>query len=483
MSETNPSTVRAAQRRLRLALRLLIGLVLLGLVIWRLPRFVGAFVISGDLRRLDAAIALKPGDGEAVSQATVALMESISRWEGLDDSALTSRMAVQERATQANMHVGLARYHASRGQSQEALKAYQKAMATNADALSYAMRAEFYGLATQLDPTDGEARLQLIEYLELSGETQRAREVLLETVQNADAWDLSDAWVADAYYRLGMSYETEGNEALAVAQYRQAIELKGRFIAAMSRLVAIYVQADDAAQADFWERELAELDPEHAVGQSVGEGWYLVGYDLGEQALQDSLEVEISWYWVPESPYETSAPGWYRAGDRWVQVTTVRNLAFNGGFERGKAGGTDLPAGWYVTKDTVAELPARTLAERDGEITQVASLRGPGIVALCSEGNPSRPNATYLHSAWVRSDGATPADVGCVWNAAGMNAWTYIVQQVQSEEWTYFAGIASYPEEATGCRPCVYKRGEGGEVQFDDVLLIELELPGSGLGG
>jgi tetratricopeptide (TPR) repeat protein len=478
MGGVNLSAGGDGRSRLRLGFRLLIGLVLIGLVLWRLPRFVGGFKILQDLRRLDQAIASVPRDNEAVSEATVALLAAIERYETLDESALAMRMTDQGRVTQASILVGVARYYADRGQPDKALEAYRSATAIYGNGISDAVYLEFYELATQVDPTDGRARTQLIRYLELNGETDRMRDELLNAIQNAEAWGLSDAWLADALYRLGMRCEDEGNTEGAISGYRQALELDSRVITAMARLAAIYERDGDADQAELWKRRLAELKPDYAVGQDVGDGWYLVGYDLDEQELQDSREIDIWLYWVSASPYETSTPGWYRAGDRWVQLTTVYNQAFNGGFEQGKAGAFELPLGWYITQDSQVELPARALAERGGAETFVASLRGPGIVALCAEHYARTPNAIYLHSAWVRSDGTTAADVGCVWNVAGSNAWTYIIREARDTVWTHYAGIEALGEGATGCRPCVYKRGEGGEVQFDDVLLVSLEPPG-----
>lgn len=456
----------------------LVGIVLIGLILSKLPRLVGVGIVQCHLRRLDEAIELVPQNAGDVAAATFSLLSTIDRWRASGESPLTSRLRTADALTRAGILTGVGRHHASQGRLAEGLQAYREAITADPYHLADAACAELRALITELEPTDSESRSALVRCLIRAVQAGSPRDELLSAVQSAADWDLSDALIAQACNGLGASFEADGNTSKAIAQYEQAVEHDDRLIAAMARLALLYAETGDARKAGLWQRRLAGLQPEYIVAQDVGEGWQLVGYDLDEQALEAGTEIELVLYWKPELPQEPSVSGWYCAGERLLQVTRVRNLAPNGGFENDDVGAVDLPSGWNLKVGSSAELPALVMAERAGQMTQVASLSGEETAALCGEASPLDASAAYLLAAWMRSDGATAGDVGCQWYVDGKAAWTYVDRLETSAAWTHRAAIQTLAGATSGCWPCVFKREEWGAVQFDDVFLVELGLPG-----
>ena len=90
-----------------------------------------------------------------------------------------------------------------------------------------------------------------------------------------------------------------------------------------------------------WLEQVATVQPQYLVGQRLDDGWTLLGYDVDEECLARGEPADMVLYWTgPASANAGSKQdGWYRAGERWVQVVErVRNLVLNGGFELGAIG-------------------------------------------------------------------------------------------------------------------------------------------------
>ena len=235
----------------------------------------------------------------------------------------------------------------------------------------------------------------------------------------------------------------------------------------------------------WWTEQVTAAKPEYLVGQPLGNGWTLVGYDVDEDRLVLGEPVDLLVYW--EGPGSMNAgpeqDGWYWAGGRWVQVLEgAQNLIPDGGFEMGAEGGTPpgFPADLYGAEPSTRRL---TTDVRAGQHTTVALLDNTEVYSRTSFASvevPIHPHGLYLQAGWIRSvDGY--GCLGRLWLgdiASEVTPYDYVVTAVVLNDWLHYAGVVRPLPGANRCQIWLLNYTATGRVYFDNVLFVEIGLPG-----
>ena len=234
-----------------------------------------------------------------------------------------------------------------------------------------------------------------------------------------------------------------------------------------------------------WLERTATAEPEHLVGQELDSGWTFLGYDVDEERLIRGEPIDLLLYWEgPASAHAGSErDGWYRAGDRWVQVLEgVQNLASNGGFELGAEDGspTGFPGDMYRADPDTRGLVADS---RAGRRTTVALLDNTAVYSRTSFAStwlPVNADRLYLQAGWMKSVGGN-GYLGRRWAgdiAEGVRPYSYVAAGVTADDWQPCAGLAQPLEGATRCQIWLLNYMAVGRVYFDDVTFVEVGRPG-----
>ena len=234
-----------------------------------------------------------------------------------------------------------------------------------------------------------------------------------------------------------------------------------------------------------WLEQVAAAEPEHLVGQELDSGWTFLGYDVNEERLIRGEPVDILLYWVgPASANAGSEQdGWYQAGERWVQVLEgVQNLVLNGGFELGTVDGspTGFPHDIYSADPNTRRLVADV---RAGQRTTVALLDNTEVynrTSFASTYVPINPDGLYLQAGWLKSEEGS-GFLGRRWAgdiAKGVLPYDYVVAGVRPDDWQHYAEVTRPLEGATRCQIWLLNYETVGRVYFDNVLFVEIGLPG-----
>ena len=258
-------------------------------------------------------------------------------------------------------------------------------------------------------------------------------------------------------------------------------------------------QGDAVAEERAWQR-LVSLQPAYPLGrvtetgwhsepQEVMPGWQLLGYDLGGgQVLHPWAELQITLYWERDRSVAAGATqvnGWRLiwARHRVYQMGPVNNLVRNGSFENTRDLNDLLPLGIdHMGHDgNRPGEPALVYVQREGATSVVAHLdnRWRGANGYRTEELEVHPDLRYLQAAWVRTEGSPRACLGNGWSphvVIGTNWYTW-QWCGQSESWAH---VASVIEPLPGANRVTlwldnYHHGDG-QVYYDDVLFIELDL-------
>jgi hypothetical protein len=354
-------------------------------------------------------------------------------------------------------------------------------MALAAGAVSDSVHVEYYRVATQRDPSDGGARYLLATYLDKLGERGEAVEGFCWVAQNASSPGLSDSWVGAAHYQLGRFFEDEGQLDEAVQQYEIGLGLNGRLVDGLSRLERLYRLNGEAARAEEVGERLAALEPEYVVGQEVGKGWVLLGYDLDEDALAAGGAVEVALYWLGQGQIAEGTQGWYDAGQRYIQLAEVLNLVPNGGFEHDEIRGQKIPETWQIATGTPGEGEHFLVLEhRDGLTSTSLALRSTtqgSSTSLCTRDIEVGADRVYLGAGSFDDDGGAHGQLVCTWLIDRKREHTYISRGTGDTTWVTASAILVPPQDASSCRICVLNAGSQGETRFDNIVLFELDMP------
>ena len=471
--------------KLKPSIRIAIGVILVSLVIWRFPRFVGAYYLNGALQHLQAALRQPPSNSDDVTRAVGSFANAIA-WDAANAPAVERKIVAVGRnypAHAAEVYLGFARLHSQRDERDRAFEEYGRAIRLAPAYVDDKAYADFYTIAVSRDPSSGEYHYLLARNLDRVGEPDKASDEFQWVARNASSLGLSDSWVGEAYYRLGLYAEDEGEIETAVENYEKALGLNERLVDAIARLEWWYRRNGEMTKAEELKDRLASLEPEYSVGEKVSDDWVLLGYDLDEEALEAGTSIEIALYWLPSAEVRIDGPDWYRAGERWIHVTNIRNLVPNGGFEQDEIRGKKLPAGWQIGPyRSPIDTHELMIDQRDGKETTVARLSN-------SEEHPNtsfsardisvKPDGLYLQAGWMRSEEGGRGYLGHRWYVGGKkDSHDYVAEGMEVDSWSHFAGMAIPPDGGSGCRVWLLNRKSQGQVYFDDILFFELEIPG-----
>ena len=229
-----------------------------------------------------------------------------------------------------------------------------------------------------------------------------------------------------------------------------------------------------------WLEQVAVVEPEHPGVQELDSGWTFLGYDGDEDRLVRGEPTDLLLYWT--GPAAASAgseqDGWYRAGERWGQVLEgAQSLVLNGGFE---LGGTFFPYDIYKAGPETRQLVADV---RAGQRTTVALLDNSQVYSATSFASlyiPVNPEGLYLQAGWIKSVGGN-GYLGRRWAgdlAAGVRPYNYVVTSVKEGDWRHYAGVTRPLDGANRCQVWLLNWRAVGRVYFDDVLFVEIGVPG-----
>jgi hypothetical protein len=228
-----------------------------------------------------------------------------------------------------------------------------------------------------------------------------------------------------------------------------------------------------------WIDRAAAVEPEYLVGQELEDGRDLLGYDVDEERLVRGEGVDLVLYWAGLSTGEAGSEqeGWYRAGDRWVQVMEgVENLVWNGGFELGMAG---FPYDVYDADPATRKLAAELRGERPTTAGLLVNAQENRYTSLASTYVSVHPGGLYLQAGWIKSRQGN-AYLGRLWNgdiARGVIPYNYAAAAVRPGDWQHYAGLAQPLPGAKQCQVWLLNYQAEGMVYFDNVLFVEIGLP------
>ncbi len=207
---------------------------------------------------------------------------------------------------------------------------------------------------------------------------------------------------------LGSSSAQE-HPLVAVDYLERALALDPRLVPAYPVLESIYIQTGQTGLASSTRERLGLLSPQWPVvagGQEALPGWRLYGYDLETQEVEEQPLLQLQLYWRLPAGITPQGPGWYQAGDHWIQLVESFNLASNAGFEQDAFEPVQAPR-LATTCMTVLHLLLNNsmVVQRDGDLSHVLrqsnTTTGPSVGVWLK---PSRVTADYYFlAAWVRS--------------------------------------------------------------------------------
>ena len=93
---------------------------------------------------------------------------------------------------------------------------------------------------------------------------------------------------------------------------------------------------------------------------------------------------------------------------------------------------------------------------------------------------PINPNGLYLQAGWIKSKEGN-GFLGRRWTGDIVNDvshYNYVVGGVSPENWQHYAGLTRPLAGADHCQIWLLNYQATGQVYFDDVLFVEIGLPG-----
>ena len=75
---------------LKPSIRIATGVILVSLVIWRVPRFVGAYYLNGALQHLQAALRQAPSNSDDIARAADSFLDAV-KWDAANAVAMEGR--------------------------------------------------------------------------------------------------------------------------------------------------------------------------------------------------------------------------------------------------------------------------------------------------------------------------------------------------------------------------------------------------------
>jgi len=336
------------------------------------------------------------------------------------------------------------------------------------------------------------------KYLVRAGAWADGERWLRQALDDTSTQPLVGPDLADAHLYDGMALEHLHAPDDAAAHYQAAIRAAPDRAAGYVRLTQLAQDgghpSDPAVVA-----ALARLEPQFVVGRQgtdpnsrqpqpadVVAGWRLMGYDLDEEALATGPPIDLLLWWQAPPGARPDGDGWIAAGSRWLRWQHVTNFAPNAGFSWGD-GGDGLPLGFsYEFYHAAPGSFATVAADRAGRTSTALELRPDRNrrVGLVATPVPVDPNALYLQAGWKR-DPTLRANIGrlCTINPQlDMPAYVaYPQEDDPSTEWVHFAAVTPPvpDQQTTRCSLFLLDYDSDGPAQFNDMVLVRIQPPGS----
>lgn len=235
-----------------------------------------------------------------------------------------------------------------------------------------------------------------------------------------------------------------------------------------------------------WLQAAAMAVPDIVVNQSLEEGWKLEGYSVDEQRLVRNEPVDIVLFWQrPLAKGDADQVGdWFKTDSRWVQIIPqVQTLIVGGSFELGMSDGS-LPVGsWfdmYQNPSSTRELVGTLRGNIDTTAARLENTETFNDTGYAIEALRIKSNALYLQSGWIRSS------LGSGWIGVASYApipggtqrdVSYLVGNYDMDSWQHFAGLQQALVDAEILQVWLLNSRAAGNVDFDNIWLVEIGHP------
>lgn len=395
-----------------------------------------------------------------------------------------------------------ARRHMQRRQWQAAVDSFRQAMVLDPYSLLPVDNQDWYRALAGVESENAKARpgdprpsYLVGKYLVLAGDYAAALPWLEGASSHSGSSQVSSAERAWLDVYLAQALRVSGQLDRTRRVLSEALAGTPDFRPALIELLRVAQAQGDSVAAQQAEVALQTLGPTYRLGQHaegfavdaptrLDSGWTLVGYEVDEQALEQTSAVDLTLWW--EVPSErTAADGLQRVGHYWLQRQTVRNLFANAGFEWG-VDERGIPLGHAREYYGVPTGNLRVLAAGlNGEFTHVlagSTTLSHDRVALVSFPLPVDPGGYYLMAAWLQdSDRLSRVGRLCVERRFGPEIGYYISpdRNRPSQTWVHVADLApaSPDRSPISCSAFLLNINSQDTALWDRVLFARVEAP------
>jgi tetratricopeptide (TPR) repeat protein len=292
---------------------------------------------------------------------------------------------------------------------------------------------------------------------------------------------------SEALLMVGLSQETAGDSWQAIDTLHRALAENPRLILAYIHLESLYVKLGQVDQAELVQDTLAKLPPERVWlispgGQEIKPGWTLYGYDVDPGSIEEQPLLSLVLYWrLPEGTVP-DMPGWYWAGDHWLQLVDAFNLAPNAGFEQDSWLGPGIPVGYQIPNWIVnsGNDNALAMSEHDGRTSKVFKQEmNPAWQQLSIEMSPLhvQTGECFLFDGWMGGTSHTSRTSIYVKNEklGILDDKTPLSQSTISLAQQHSPYVLCMPDRAAWLNFTF--QIDDGVVYWDDIIIIRLALP------
>ncbi len=236
-----------------------------------------------------------------------------------------------------------------------------------------------------------------------------------------------------------------------------------------------------------WISQLADAGPTTLMGKAHDENWTLVGYTTDEAALAAGATAPAFFFWRgPAGAIAGVAEdGWYSLDTNlWVHIVEgVASILPNGNLENttDELNSAIFPLD-YATNESARDRVATEL--RGNDVTTVAALAN----ATSSETNgiasavlPVEATQDYLLAAWVRTTDGGNAVLGVNWVGDTLSPDSptaeFVTINQSPSDWTHVSDLFAPLPGSSGLQVAAYNHLASGVAQFDDIIVIPVQLP------
>lgn len=340
-------------------------------------------------------------------------------------------------------------------------------------------------------------------YFTAAGRWTDANDWLARTMR-ADDWDtLTAEQQAATFTDWGLVQETAGDSAAALAAYERASEVAPTINEPLIRLTDLLYRQSNTDQANQVATLLAARGPAYHLIQSGDpsqalNGLRLVGYDMDEHLLEAGGQIELwLWWQLPTGVVPSHPDRGFAAGQFWIQLQSVINLAPNPGFEWGGSSET-LPLGYLNSYETDRSGNVLVSVETDGstgrtQVLQLISGGQAGVIGIKTVPLISDSAGIYLAGGWFKPSGGLTklgrecfavgdVDYSVAQSRMGnppleLNSETLTLDSGATDRWTYVAGLLDGDSSYAIQRCHFYIEQKKGLAEFDQILFAHLDVP------